>query len=569
MLDRILIPRHVRAGIRSNHYGFELESFQLFGGDTETVNGRPYTLQLHDGQETALLWVDVDNVLDVFINYFRKRLQSRVNVVYFHNLSYDLVVLCYKYAEEFAKHPNRAILKGPGWQLAIWYGKRWWARLQIGSRRLLILDSWAFVFCSLETIAKQLKLSVPKAVKPDGLGAIPLTSSEFIEYAKRDAVLAYEVGQWIIQQHKEYNVRLCVSLPQFAARVLRHDFFRDTEVLSLPSASVCASAVLSYHGGKNGCYAKSGWHKNLQEADLTSAYAWAMTEIPQMISGRYAPTRSLRSIYEPGIYEISGRMRRCKYPILFAHDFSPLDGAFRDVWVTSYELHEALACKEVSIDRLRGHVWQPERGYRHNPIADFNREFFAKKKASESTDPRRVLYKLLCNSLAGKFIQHMPSIAEVEVLRENAKTFQVVRGEYIAGGLFHPFLGTLITGYVRARMHQLEKEYDSLHTATDSIKTRSAVTETDGLGGLRIIARGDCLILRNKLYIHFDSEGRVAKVGLHGFHGTPDQLLAMVRNHTSTYRITHLRSLKEALRSHQAPLEPVTQDLKLHLDTWP
>lgn len=565
MIRRVKIPWFIRAGIGPNKRGFHEPAFQLFGGDTETVNGRPLSLQLSDGTDTTLLWVDEHNALDAFVGYFAGRLSSRVNVCYFHHLAYDIIVLCYPFYKEIGKS-TQAPFETTGrvgrhrWRLKVWFGKRCWARLWIGTRRVWLLDSWAFVGCSLEKIALKLNLPMQKLAKPPYLGQRAPTEDErpaFEAYAKADAAVAYHVGRWIIQQHQEFDVRLSVSLPQFAARVLRHHFFHEDERIELPPIQVNRWAELSYHGGKNGCYVKPGVYRNVAEADLTSAYAWAMTQIPQMVRGQYRKVTEIVAERFAGIYCISGTTGACRYPVFYHHDFTPIGPreTFARVWVTSYELFEALRHREVKLSSAWGVVWAAARGYEHHPLRDYNQTFFQKKETAAKGDPRREIFKLLCNALYGKFIQHTKMDADVTLHVGADGQGKIETPEYCAGGLYHPFLGSLITGLVRARLHALEVQYEALHTATDSIKTRLPVKETDGLGGLRVVVTGDCLLLRNKLYVHFDERGEIAKYALHGFQGTERELLAMVRERRTTYTVRRMRQVREALRRGLAPLE--------------
>jgi len=97
LIRNIFIPPYLRRGITHNWIGYP-HRLTLFGADFETYEGKPYSLQIYDGKDVYFRYVNEKNVLDVFLKYFDRRLLAgQLNVCYFHNLSFDLGVLLYKF----------------------------------------------------------------------------------------------------------------------------------------------------------------------------------------------------------------------------------------------------------------------------------------------------------------------------------------------------------------------------------------------------------------------------------------------------------------------------------------
>jgi hypothetical protein len=542
---------------------------KYWGADTETVEGNPYSIQVSDGKNTDFLWVNSKNVLDKFLTYFEPKLwRGQVNVCYFHNLQFDLAVLLKNYHHLFeGKTKLDFTHKGVKFEFVI--GRIYFGFIKFPDNKTLkLLDTQAFFteHPSLDNLAKTLSLPVRKMAKPKRLGKVRYTSSNFINYAKNDAVVTYYIAQYIISQYKKFNTRICVSLPQFSSRIFRHYFMRKTDHIRFPNPEIVRASILSYHGGKNGWYVQRPTViDKCYELDIVSAYPYAMTKMPNFISnGVYSFVKSYSKKYE-GIYCISGKIKNCKYPIIYDHTFKVVEGKFSNIWVTSYELREAIKKEEVSLSTCFGFVWIPDTEETYNPFFEFTKHFF-KEKVIAKTIPERLVSKLILNSLYGKTIQTIQSDKDKKGYTPDF-FYDIVTKRYIkstenniffASGMFNPFIATLITGFVRAYIHNLEHKYSSLHTSTDSIKTLQAPYKKDlgdKLGKLKVEVYGKCYLIRNKLYLHYNNKGELKKYGLHGFLGKPKLLLELFMRKKTTYNVKHLFLVKEALKQDKIPLK--------------
>jgi hypothetical protein len=378
----------------------------------------------------------------------------------------------------------------------------------------------------------------------------------------------WHVGKAIEKQHAAWDLVTCVSAPQFAARVLRHHYLSEDEKISFPPDNIARAATLSYHGGKNEMpgWVKPGWHRNVYELDFISAYSWSMTRLPAMTGGKFRRVRE-QPAGRDAIVCASGDTR-CKYHCIRTHDFKPINGRFDDIWLTGYEIESALAHKCLTLRSAWGYVWEPARGAR-NPFGEYARRFFTDKLKYEHGSVEYEFNKLLNNSLTGKLIQttRLPGRVMADASGETEMS-----DEWEAGGLFNPVLASWVTGRVRARLHDMEEKYASLHSSTDSLKTFGPPDPADlgGLGGLKVECLGDCLILRPKLYIHLDGAGKPKKWAMHGFQGTLKQLREAARSYLKgeayEYFVTHCWSAREVAhrREPEHALDFTSRRLVLH-----
>ena len=415
-------------------------------------------------------------------------------------------------------------------------------------------------------------------------------------------------------------------MPQFIARVFRHDFLgpspqTEAGATSVPRASkkptkvgwtvefppldCVRAAELSYHGGKNGFYLDGPQVlDNVSEIDINSAFPWAMRNLPSFIGGQYRKVDSYKAGHA-GVYCLTGTVApTTKYPLLFSHGFRAIKGPFENVWTTSYETESALSSSEIDITGCWGWIWEPADVNGPNPFRDFVEHFYKLKDTTPKTDPYHHFYKIALNSLYGKLVGAVEE-HDVDILTadsdgnfnekglesdykwdEALKTYVRTSKEFVAGQMYNPFIASLITGRVRALIHGLETKYQALHTATDSIKTLRPVEEKKGLGGWKLECRGRCYLFRNKLYLHFDKTAKppdekawnfgltengqqLTKAAFHGFKGPFRELFdrrrELIKNGEMEYSYTHVVGLREGMKRGETPADFVrrTETMKL------
>jgi hypothetical protein len=402
-------------------------------------------------------------------------------------------------------------------------------------RRVKLIDGYAFLPMSLDGAGEMLGLG-RKETKPKEFTRRAAFADDgslqpsFKAYAEQDARLTQKIGDYIVGLHQTYDVSLCVSAPHFAAKVFRRKFL-GVEI-PIPDQDVEQFGLWSYHGGKNGFYLdKPGKLENVWHYDIRSAYPEAMAQLPNVETGEFTFSTS----YVPhshSIWEIEAQSTVCKYRA-FMDQFGRWigNGVIKAV-VTGYELDSAIEHGEIELLSASGYVFEGPTG---GALRDYVNTFYAQKRDAK-TPGERAEAKLHLNSLYGKFFQKVP--------RGAVGSIDLDTGEYVyhdpneeydfdAGGLYHPFIAALITGYVRAKIHDLEHRYSAIMTSTDGFFAYEKPTGDelgDELGQLEAHV-GKLRIWRERLYIFYPTNcgaprcrRKHAAYAMHGFRGKRSML---------------------------------------------
>ena len=563
----------------------------VIGFDTETREGPPITVQFyseHLPSINACVFVNGKNVLDKTLRHLKKHCQTGgCYVLYGHNLTFDLLSMFYPVYEKLVMNKGQFDLSHRDWDIEGIYGTPTFCKLYSKERdiQVIIVDSYSWFRSTLAKAAKLVCPDLPKLTRPKGLGEKQFTAKDtaFVEYAMRDAEVAYHVGIKIDEMHQEFELHQSVSVADMASRIFTQHYISEAAPIWNTGKRIVAGAVASYHGGKNNVLAGAApaWHSHVDAWDLSSAYPHAMMHMPAFSKPNlFAAARVFHSgtsrFPDHGIYCISGQVPECDWPVIFDHEFKPIRGKFENIWVPGYELNEARRADEIRLTRVHGHVYDTDK----DPVTDtalqrYVRDFYSMKESADD-DVRRYLYKTLMNSLYGKFIQSR----EIEPEGNDG-----IRWKH--GPLYHPFLASLITGHTRSVMHRLEHQVQAIHTATDGVYcgTRNSPpggvfdwAPASGIGA--ITSEGSDLelgLLRNKLYVMYESErtdqkhwpsfirpGRyVVKYAKHGFQGSPKQLEEACVTGTRSYTVEKPNTLKTSLNRGLIPNKFERRDMSL------
>lgn len=542
---------------------------RVIGCDSETCEGEPITFQFFGKGIRKICFLDSGRhaTREFFRALDALSVPRTVTVLYGFNLDFDLVSFLWD---------RHAILRDEeiefefnGWHAQGVFAHVVFMRFTKGARVVHLIDAMAFFKTSLKKAAELFCPGLPKLPRPRDLGQVRYkkTDKKFIAYAMRDAEITYHVGMAIQAMHEEYDVQQCVSAPHMAARIFRHRFLKLP--IPLPPNRIVYSALHSYHGGKNNLAAPVGWHRGIYSLDIVSAYPAAMARLPSFSNpDAYKEIRGVghpKKLPEMGIYKVWGMVKPCKWPIIYSHDFKPLSGKIEGIWTTGPELLEAIRTKEIKIEKIEGYFYDITLDNEPSPFKAYVETFFRLKDHADTT--RRAFYKLFLNSLYGKFIQSGTRGGDLKNLvwdcdNETLNQIRIIT----AGGLFNPFIASLITGFPRAWIHRMEHDYRAIHTATDGIFTQVRPKERPGLGGQKIDAKGDALIFRNKCYIIYGlcqkagKNGKkplrskifknrdIIKFATHGFHGSIFDLEKLYRAGKTDYHYVKVNKLRESLR---------------------
>ena len=549
----------------------------IIGFDSEadtSSDGRPMMFQfsLPETEEDDTLLVEVPPTkhagIITFLNFLDDYCQdpSVEYLIYAWNTAYELTQLFHDFQAELKQVPEfhiKGFVNGArhyDWSVEVINDKRQIVTFRNRATKVRLLDGTAFYKISLDAAAKMLGIGSKLALGDTGLSRSTFTRNDlsnetFRLYAKRDAYITRRIGEYIRDQHILYTIPTTISAPHFAATVFRTNFL--TKGLGHLDHRLEQVGLYSYHGGKNGFYVDEPTEfPSIYLYDITSAYPEAMAQLPNIELG----TWELTDTYTPGmhgLYCFSGDIGTCKYGSLQLHGGQWIydQRSVHDLWTTSYEYDQAMARGELFPSRkFRGYIFTgPENG----ALKDYVSKFFEIKRSA--TGPLRETAKLLLNSLYGKFFQKQPlgTVGSYDLDKREWRTNDFSKSyDYEAGGLYNPPIASLITGFVRAKIHRLEHKYESVMTSTDGLFGTLQPDDKD-IGkdlGCLTVTKGKLRLWRERLYI-FDSNDGIRKYALHGWHSNVESLSELplahgVYNYQGTQMITLKMSNSNRLIGH-------------------
>lgn len=544
----------------------------VLGCDSETKDGEPITFQFYGKGVSRIDWLAAGRAATkTFLRSLDAICKPGFTVIYGFNLEFDLV--SFLWDRHAILRDEEISFTAHGWNCEGVFSNVVFMRFTKRSKTVQVVDAAAFFKTSLAKAAKLFCPDLPKLRRPKNLGQrrFRKTDKEFIDYAMRDAEITYHIGLAIQQMHQEYDVQQCVSAPHMAARIFRHRFLKLP--IPLPPNRIVYAALHSYHGGKNNMAVAPGWHRGVYSLDIVSAYPAAMAQLPSFSNPKAYKAMSgngdVSTVPEFGIYKVWGTVKTCPWPVIYSHAFKPLSGKIDGVWTTGPELREAIRTREIEIERIEGYFYDETMDTEPSPFKAYAENFYKLKDLASADPVRRAFYKLFLNSLYGKFIQSGTRGGDLKNLvwdcdNETLDQIRIIT----AGGLFNPFIASLITGFPRAWIHRMEHDNRALHTATDGIFTQKLPAEKRGLGGQKIDAEGDALIFRNKCYIIYGTRKQAEKYGksenllhskifkgkyiikfaTHGFHGSIFDLEKLYAKGKTEYHYVKVNKLRESLR---------------------
>lgn len=539
--SRIEKPKHFR--IAPLVKGRGKRPTYIVGFDSEADRqGRPMLYQFSlpgtTADECRLVYPTLrkGDGLDAFMGFVHTYLYDAARtqevIIYGYNLSYEFTQLfadlptelseCGEFRFVYEGRDTSGNLKGR-YEISVFNDKRYAVTIMRDHRRIKLYDAMAFFPGGLDAAGKMLGVGRKIDLSSKRFTRDDLTNAHFLDYARQDAWLTRRVGETIIDMHVEYDVPTCLSAPHFASRVFRHHFL--TAEIPLCASDLEQAGLSSYHGGKNGKYVKGPqYFPRIRSYDITSAYPEAMRALPDPTTATWTYVTEYRSNVH-ALWKVTMDYKSCRYKGGMKHSEGWLEtGYVEDVWLTSYELDVILERGEAKLLHCVGYVMEGTPGT--GPLARYVDMFFDMKRTAPKEGMLRAAAKLFLNSLYGKFFQKVPLgiVGFLDISDEDGSVQYIVDDpnaefSWQAGGLYHPAIASLITGFVRAKIHRLEHKYRAVMTSTDGFfawrKPDPADIGTD-LGKLTVDV-GSLDIWRERLYdFHADHKRKTA---LHAFRG--------------------------------------------------
>lgn len=553
--------KHLRQGRgprRPYVIGFDSEahSCEMVGHPVCDENGYPFLYQFaHPDQSCDL--IDVPHTsrkyetFFVFVRYLWNvcKRKDQEYIVFGYNLEYEYTQLFRDLAPELMAAGEFRLGEKPyepcilpidniPFYVMATNSKRFMVTIEWAhtKRRVRILDAGAFLPGGLDNASKMIGIG-RKADKPAVFDRSAARTPEFVRYASQDAILTQGLGDWIIDLHERYDVTQAISAPHFASKVYKRNFLRETIPLAAPDVE--QYGLRSYHGGKNGFYlARPSVLPDMWHVDIRSAYPEAMRQLPDPERSEWKYTDKYSS-GRHALWRVQGRYTRCTYRSLMSDTGWP-DSGMVDLVTTGYELDSAIRHGEFQLDSCDG--WYMD-GPTGGSLVEYVDTFYTLKSTAKTTT-EKVAAKLFLNSLYGKFFQKVAQGDVGSVDLESGKvivTDPTQEYDHVAGGLYHPPIASLITGFVRAKIHGLEHLLGSVMTSTDGMFThRPPPAEMVGKAlGMLSAERGNLRIFRERAYVFdpdvpehesacpADCADPHPTVALHGFWGPVEELRAL------------------------------------------
>lgn len=371
-------------------------------------------------------------------------------------------------------------------------------------------------------------LGKEKLKKPVCLGKKPRDREELEElkiYNKRDIEITLEFIEMFQRVVNDIGGELKLTISStamdiFSRRFLQEDIVREDLRLGF---RVKDKIFKAYYGGRTEVF-KRGLIKDYFYFDINSLYPWVMLrEFPDPNTVFYKYDSSVEDLEFEGVSFFELDIPYSEYPVLpfrnkdkkLLFPYGKIDGYYSHV-----EMRYAVEVYGLGIIRsMKDSVlYKGTKKFFEEYITFMYSE---RLKAKEDDSPMETVYKLLMNSLYGRFALKSVSktnffIADsdetvLSKIKEAGKsaTLKINRNEMsyysfeedYEGRSSFPIWSVYISSYSRIEIHKLISKYKAVYCDTDSLFTKQDIPCSKELGGLKLeeyIDEG--LIIKPKIY---------------------------------------------------------------------
>ncbi len=479
--------------------------------------------------------------------------------------------------------------------------------------KLKIIDLYAYYPTSLEKIGEALgypKIELDRTkihyIKQEN-------PSLFEAYAKRDpeiTIEAYKHLRNLIWNTYQVDILKTPTMASVSATIFRQKFLKEpsspyaTErfhryrkkgnsyVEQAEGRKIFAGdlnvrflALRCYWGGRSEAYARGLITKHMEYYDVASLYpSSAMLQPLPNIDTKWIKFNSLKETEGlEGFCEAHFEFpKETMYPCLpVAEDwhsklYFPLKGRS---FCTLSEVRKALELN-AEINHIQGYGFHPNESEINHPLKTFFQHFTIKKQEEVKGSLNYETWKLIMNSLIGKFCQRNLNLV-VEDLQKtiweqdltpdalgkmlrSPKTRKAFEKPNLVGASWSPEWSTLILGKARSLMSDLINK-GAYFTSTDSVLySKGTCIQCQALKELESVGSGlkkeheatQALIIRTRFYVLW-KKNEIVKTARHGAHTSEEtfkniitQILANPDKAPQEIKVSrnHLVKLGEALR---------------------
>lgn len=376
-----------------------------------------------------------------------------------------------------------------------------------GSRKWVFVDlKNIYPSPNLATIGKT--IGFKKLDKPEYLGKrSPQTEAEkayFREYAIQDAKICYMASKLIYSEFNTFR-STCAGL---AVRVFKRDFCFIKKFHKY-GHELNEKFRLSYHGGRTECFIRGTNFENLTDYDVNSLYPYVMF------------TKEFPNVCDKMQYsnDIDLEKEGLTYCTISVDSYFPLtctkivtfdniaklcfpNGKITGLF-TNAELRSLEESGEGKILGVKeSYYWRNT----FNPFKEYIKTYYSKKEqATIEKSPKRQLYKIMLNSLYGKFGEH----GECNTALMYDGLILNKQPSNPKSSWYHSVpIASYITSYARLHLWEIIRNLEPqkvYYVDTDSIFTSHDLSSKigDKLGQLKIeqkVGPYDACFIRSKFY---------------------------------------------------------------------
>lgn len=427
-------------------------------------------------------------------------------------------------------------------------------------------------------------LGIEKLEKPVFLGKKPKDKAEWKilkEYNIRDSVVCLRIADFLQKNYNKIGCNMKVTLPSTSMDLYKRKYQKES--ISQPPRWVLDKQYNAMRGGRTEVI-RRGKIENCKIYDVRSMYPAQMLykEFPHpnyCHYKKYSKTnwRMYNIENREGISKVEMTSPYIHIPYLPVRMNSKLlfpIGLIKG-WYTHYEIRKAIELG-YEIKTVKETFYYTRT---FTPFRDFVTDMYGKRMDSGKNESMKLFYKILMNSLFGKFaqkiergiqIRHINTFSKKELnyLMNNTNCKIDFQGCYVYYGktlteqfpsYINPILSTYITAYARDYLFSI-KPKDTYYMDTDSFITKEDMTEECGvmLGELELqetIKTG--ILVRPKMY---EING---KIKIKGCPRAQD-IVSLIKS--GIYKYTKMSKYRESIRRKLDFNEVLKVEKRLNLE---
>jgi len=465
-----------------------------------------------DLNEFLMASVYYDNKFKVFwdceemIKFIHKNLKGYW--IYATNLEFDFYGL---YKNHLKKYPHKPIFRN-GLIGVKMYSKRGDGQFK---HPIYFLDTMNYVHFGVEKLGKI--IGIEKLPTPKCFGRKPKTYEEKIEltnYNIRDSEISCKFVEWFQEKLFDFGGELETTIAKTSLDIFRRKFFFDEWFK--PNKRINDFVRKGYYGGRTEAF-KRGYVEKLNYYDVNSLYPSVMKlKLPNPNSAKYHEKVDERYLIYEGmincVVECPDDLNKPFLPYRNEDDNGKLifpSGTFKGTW-TCFELRYAIQLGYKIKQFNDAVIYYDKQIY----FADYvDKLYYERQECKKHGKSEQLIYKLLLNSLYGKFGQNsagddwlhidspdMNKVKPEQIIEIIDDTFVRVKSSRTA--IFvQPIISAYVTAFARTLLYQYIEKYDVYYCDTDSIFTPDTVPASLELGTMKFEGLiQDVVIVKPRFY---------------------------------------------------------------------